>query len=274
MTSISRRSAAILVKNRLLFDPSEAMRKSPVLIVVCLTCVCFSQVAGPSSKSLAPETQNAIDRIRASSLRGDLAFLASDLLEGRDTPSRGLDVAAEYIAAQFRSEGLEAGGDDGYFQTARMAISETNWGGFELKLTGPEGSFDASQKDATIDAAAGLDVSSAPVFKLDLSDAALVRDLSAEQVEAKVVVTQRIRGSLANYRTAAGKLRTAKPAAILIVDPRGAAEDQQLERRLVDPEGKPAGTPRITLRGQTATQFYAALKAGPTDAVASIHVAA
>jgi Zn-dependent M28 family amino/carboxypeptidase len=40
------------------------------------------------------------------------------LLEGRDTPSRGLDIAAEYIAAQFRRIGLEPAGDDGYFQTA------------------------------------------------------------------------------------------------------------------------------------------------------------
>jgi hypothetical protein len=257
------------------------MRKSPVLIVVCLTCVCFSQVIGPSSKSLAPEAQTAINHIRASSLRGDLSFLASDLLEGRDTPSRGLDVAAEYIAAQFRGAALEAGGDEGYFQTARMAVSETNWEGFELKLSGPEGSFDGDRKDVMINAGAALDVSSASVFKLDLSDAALVRDLSAEQVEGKVVVTERVRGSLANYRTAAGKLREAKPAAILTIDPKGAAEDQQDQRRLVDPELSPASTPRITLRGQNAARFYATLKAGhaganagATGAVASIHIAA
>ena len=196
------------------------------------------------------------------------------MLEGRDTPSHGLDVAAEYIAAQFRGEGLEPGGDDGYFQTARMAVSEVDWEGFELKLSGPEGSFGADQKDVTINASAGLDVSDAPVFKLDLSDAVLVRDLSAEQVEGKAVVTERIRGSLANYRTAAGKLREAKPAAILTIDPKGAAEDQQGQRRLVDPEGTPASTPRITLRGQNAARFYSALKAGPNDAVASIHIAA
>ena len=250
------------------------MRKSPVPIVVCLTCVCFSQVTGPASTSLAREAQTAIDHIRAAPLRGDLSFLASDLLEGRDTPSHGLDIAAEYIAAQFRSEGLEPGGDDGYFQTARMAVSETNWEDFELKLSGPQGSFGAAAKDVTINGGAGLDVSNARVFKLDLSDAALVGDLSAEEVEGKVVVTERVRGSLANFRTAAGKLREAKPAAILTIDPRGAAEDQQSQKRLVDPEGPPASAPRITLRGQNAARFYAALKAGPTDAVASIHIAA
>lgn len=62
-----------------------------------------------------------MEHISADSLRGNLSFLASDLLEGRATPSRGLDLAAEYIAAQFRRAGLEPAGDDGYFQTATLA---------------------------------------------------------------------------------------------------------------------------------------------------------
>jgi hypothetical protein len=65
-----------------------------------------------------PATAPLLERISASSMRGNLSFLASDALEGRGTPSRGLDIAAEYIAAQFRRAGLEPLGDDGYFQTA------------------------------------------------------------------------------------------------------------------------------------------------------------
>lgn len=64
------------------------------------------------------ETNALLQRISGDAMRGHLSFLASDLLEGRGTPSRGLDLAAEYIAAQFRIAGLEAVGDDGYFQTA------------------------------------------------------------------------------------------------------------------------------------------------------------
>src|SRR5689334_1224416 len=60
------------------------------------------------------------DHISADSLKGHLSFIASDMLEGRATPSRGLDLAAEYIAAQFRRAGLEPAGDDGYFQTATL----------------------------------------------------------------------------------------------------------------------------------------------------------
>ena len=61
-----------------------------------------------------------MDHISADSLRGHLSFIASDLLEGRATPSRGLDLAAEYIAAQFRRAGLEPAGDDGFYQTAKL----------------------------------------------------------------------------------------------------------------------------------------------------------
>ncbi len=74
--------------------------------------------------------------ISADSLRGHLSFLASDLLEGRNTPSRGLDLAAEYIAAQFRRIGLEPIGDDGYFQTATIASRQQNSKSFEMTVTG------------------------------------------------------------------------------------------------------------------------------------------
>src|SRR5512144_2336502 len=44
-------------------------------------------------------------------------FLASDQLEGRGTGSRGIDLAAGYIAGQFAAIGLRPGGDQGgYFQ--------------------------------------------------------------------------------------------------------------------------------------------------------------
>ncbi len=66
---------------------------------------------------LTPEMRIVAGHISANSLRGAVSFLSSDLLEGRDTPSRGLDIAGEYIASQFRRLGLEPAGDDGYFQT-------------------------------------------------------------------------------------------------------------------------------------------------------------
>ena len=68
--------------------------------------------------AVPPDAAPLLERISAAAMRGNLSFLASDALEGRGTPSRGLDIAAEFIAAQFRAAGLEPLGDDGYFQTA------------------------------------------------------------------------------------------------------------------------------------------------------------
>ena len=83
---------------------------------------------------LTPEMQAVADHISADSLRGHLSFIASDALEGRGTPSRGLDLAAEYIASQFRRAGLEPAGDDGYFQTATLAVREQNPEHFEFTV--------------------------------------------------------------------------------------------------------------------------------------------
>lgn len=66
---------------------------------------------------LHPTEDAALLQITENGLRAHVSFLASDLLEGRGTPSRGLDVAAEYIAAQFRRAGLDPGGAaNSYFQ--------------------------------------------------------------------------------------------------------------------------------------------------------------
>jgi Zn-dependent M28 family amino/carboxypeptidase len=55
--------------------------------------------------------------LSADAMRGHVEFLADDALEGRAPGTRGGDLAAKYIAAQFRRLGLEPAGDSGsYFQ--------------------------------------------------------------------------------------------------------------------------------------------------------------
>src|SRR3954471_17942624 len=78
--------------------------------------------------------QRIAAHLRAEDLKADVAFLASDLLQGRATPSPGLDIAAEYIASQMRKAGLEPVGDDGYFQTATYQIVTPVMDGFEIAL--------------------------------------------------------------------------------------------------------------------------------------------
>jgi hypothetical protein len=50
-----------------------------------------------------------------------VAFLADDVLEGRQTGSRGHEIAAHYVAAQFAAAGLTPAGTDGtWFQDVHM----------------------------------------------------------------------------------------------------------------------------------------------------------
>ncbi len=52
------------------------------------------------------------DAITQARLKAHLEFVAHDLLEGRGTPSRGLDLACEYVATQLKLWGAKAAGDN------------------------------------------------------------------------------------------------------------------------------------------------------------------
>ena len=61
------------------------------------------------------------ESITASRLKAHLEFIASDEMEGRDTPSRGLDIATLYVATQLKLWGAVPAGDNGtFFQNVSM----------------------------------------------------------------------------------------------------------------------------------------------------------
>jgi peptidase M28-like protein len=96
------------------------MQKLVFLALVASFSLNFARSPAPPAPPLPSAVQHALSSVSADELKGDLSFLASDALQGRFTPSPGLDVAAEFIASKFRSAGLEPGGDHDYFQTAEM----------------------------------------------------------------------------------------------------------------------------------------------------------
>lgn len=107
--------------------------------------------------SLTPARQSVLDRIDPDSLRGHLSFIASDLLEGRYTPSRGLDLAAEYIASQFRRAGLEQGGEDGFFQTAEVSVRGSAASGKARNVVGILRGSDPALRDTCVVVSAHYD---------------------------------------------------------------------------------------------------------------------
>lgn len=59
--------------------------------------------------------------ITQENLRDFLTFIASDALQGRDTPSAGLDAAAQFLAFHLKRWGVKPAGDEGtYFQKIPM----------------------------------------------------------------------------------------------------------------------------------------------------------
>jgi len=82
-----------------------------------------AQTKSKNTKSKAAVSTSTVSRfgntdgITASQMRAYLEFIASDELEGRDTPSRGLDIAAMYIAQHLKTWGIKPAGDGStYFQ--------------------------------------------------------------------------------------------------------------------------------------------------------------
>src|SRR3954470_4794302 len=76
------------------------------------------QSAASFKSATVPATaRRSAEQITAAQLRDYLYFVASDEMEGRDTPSRGLDTVAKFLAMNLSRWGLNPAGDDGtYFQ--------------------------------------------------------------------------------------------------------------------------------------------------------------
>ncbi|HEY8551331.1 MAG TPA: M20/M25/M40 family metallo-hydrolase [Vicinamibacterales bacterium] len=125
------------------------MKRIPALVFATTICLAGAAgrgaiVAANDEPALPPAALQAID---VAGLEAHIRFLSDDLLEGRAPATRGGDLAARYIAAMFRTLGLEPGAADGtYFQQVpiletevqgAVTLTATGSGG-ELRLTSPD----------------------------------------------------------------------------------------------------------------------------------------
>jgi hypothetical protein len=222
--------------------------------------------AAPQSFSPTPEMYRALASISVDSLRGNLFFIAADMLEGRDTPSRGLDIATLYIAAQFRRAGLEPAGGDGYFQTAKMLRVAQAAQGLEMRRQDGSRTLTVSPGQTTVVSQQPLELSGAPVYKI--ADPA---DLHGATVKGKVVELDFPREGARALAHAAAAFQ---PAAFLetAADNSGPAVS-----RLIDPDEERAlfgGVPRLIVRDPEAVKLLREAKAGETGIVVSIKLPA
>ncbi|HVF55005.1 MAG TPA: M28 family peptidase [Pyrinomonadaceae bacterium] len=262
------------------------------------------QTNAPPQANVAPDVRAALGRISAESLRGHLSFIASDALEGRKTPSRGLDLAAEYIAAQFRRAGLEPAGDDGYFQTANWTLSGRDMSGFEMKFAnGASGNVVVTGEQATLGFSIGgiqlwmpegdTALANAGVVKTEFKDgASSFGALTREQLAGKVVFTEFPALPRADRERAFALLRAENEflaRAHALGSPLVVSVDRAVGRtrgaataKLTDPEttardsplGNEPTAPLVTVRGAEAAKLFDALPAGATPSTLSLRAPA
>ncbi|WP_448502985.1 M20/M25/M40 family metallo-hydrolase [Sphingomonas sp.] len=77
------------------------------LLLLSASALAHAQTATPSGPAAV---------ITPDAVRAHVEFLADDLLEGRDAGTRGYDIAARYVASEFRKLGLQPANGDGWYQ--------------------------------------------------------------------------------------------------------------------------------------------------------------
>jgi hypothetical protein len=99
----------------------------------------YAQRAADKSKKAAAAvtTQRGVDTISANQIKDYLTFIASDEMEGRDTPSRGLDTTAKFLALNLARWGLKPAGDTGsFFQRIDLRRDRADNGQTKVEING------------------------------------------------------------------------------------------------------------------------------------------
>ncbi|HEV2130212.1 MAG TPA: M20/M25/M40 family metallo-hydrolase [Longimicrobiaceae bacterium] len=107
-----------------------------VVLAACAPAAAPTAAPAPAATALVEAKRT----ITAEDMRTRIGFLASDSLRGRNTPSPGLEAAAEYLAAQLRGMGLQpAGGEGSYIQRFPYRQISLDGAAARLTLQGPQG---------------------------------------------------------------------------------------------------------------------------------------
>lgn len=115
--------------------------KAGAMIWAVTTAMAGAAIAAPpATPAFTPEA-----------FRAHVAFLADDLLEGRDIGSRGHEIAARYVASRFEALGLKPAGDrGGWYQRIRFAEARRGTTPATLTVTGPKGARSWAHRDDVV----------------------------------------------------------------------------------------------------------------------------
>lgn len=215
----------------------------------------------------APPAQQIASRLTANDLKADVSFLASDAMQGRGTPSPGLDIAAEFIAAQFRRAGLEPAGDDGYFQTASYASITPVTEGLELTLEIGGQAVKAEKASFAVVEAAATDLAHVAALRV-AADASGFDALTTEQVRGKVLILD-IASRGPRLLAAIAKLQPA-----LVIQLRPAPGGRATGGNPLLREASAAPIPMVMVWDEAFRSALGEAKPGPLEATFSAHIPA
>ena len=240
--------------------------KKPVFLAIAafVSAIATAQTAPGNLPIIA-------SRLTANDLKADISFLASDALEGRGTPSRGLEIAAEYIAAQFRRAGLEPAGDDDYFQTASYVSVTPNVQGMEFTVEGANGPVKAKSISMALQQAAAADLSKVAIVKVAGSDAAAVTALTADRVRGKVLVLDFPAGTNPIMLTRQLPALAARLEPALVVLLRAGGQPANMSPRLREAPAAPP-VPVLAVWDEEVRTALGAGRPETVDATVSVHI--
>ncbi|GIW87827.1 MAG: peptidase M28 [Isosphaeraceae bacterium] len=245
-------------------QPIRLTLSLPLLLAGLLA---WGQAPPEPSTPPKPAWDAALATIEPGSLKAHVSFLASDALEGRDTPSRGLDIAAEYIAAQFRAAGLEPAGDDGYFQTARWTIIEADPASYAASIAIGNRTLPLAIDQVSLLGASGpLNLDAIPLVRLTDASPAALEALTEDAIAGKAIILDLPPGQGGEPRArvaAFNRLRTLGAAVLVTLAPDSPTGTGLPKGRLINPERRPlfpppqrptSGPVRITLHGPAVAE--------------------
>ncbi|HEY0657195.1 MAG TPA: M28 family peptidase [Pyrinomonadaceae bacterium] len=106
------------------------MRKNLLALFLVVALTLPTAVFAQKAVKITPAERQMAEMISAEQLKDYLYYVASDEMEGRDTPSRGLDLTAKFMATLLSRWGFKPAGDNGTFfqkiDLSRSAVDNAN----------------------------------------------------------------------------------------------------------------------------------------------------
>lgn len=111
------------------------MRKNIFAFLLTISLLIPSAAFGQQTVKISSAERKMADAITAAQLKDYLYFVASDAMGGRDTPSQGLDITAEFLRLQLSRWGFKPAGDNGsFFQKIRLSRDSIDRAGAFMEI--------------------------------------------------------------------------------------------------------------------------------------------